>query len=284
MTAFNDACRSLHTGECRAAIAGGVHVMTPVSAPPTVMALKLAGFLEPKGQCKPFLADAGGYCRAEGAGLIVIKRLSDAIRDKDRIHGVIRGMGAGSMSSPGSILRPDPLLQSVSLARAVECSGIDPSEISFVEAHGPGTQQGDPAEVSSICSVLAPRGTRNPDNTLIIGSVKGNIGHLGAASGSISLFKVLAMMRYQTIAPQATFHPSNLNPRLSSFFEDHPIRISDREQKWGSSSRRIAVVSNFGASGYAGHMVVEDASTCVPQLTSPPSSWLRPELLRRLRQ
>lgn len=263
MTAINDACRALTTGECRAAIAGGVHVMTPISAPPTVMALKLAGFLDPKGQCKPFLADGGGYCRAEGAGLVVMKRLSDAIRDGDRIHGVIQGMGTGNMSSPRSIVRPDGSLQGRSLARAVSSSGINPSDISFVEAHGPGTQQGDPAELFSICAVLAQQGSRHRENLLTIGSVKGNLGHSEAASGALSLFKVLAMMRYQTIPPQATFHPSKLNPRLRSFFEEFPIRISDQQQKW-NSTRRIAVVNNFGATGYAGSIVVEDPSSCVP--------------------
>ena len=147
--------------------------MSPISAPPAVMALKLAGFLNPNGQCKPFLADGGGYCRAEGAGLAVMKRLSDAIRDGDRIHGVIQGMGAGNMASSRSIVRPDGYLQSLSLARAVTSSGIDPSEICFVEAHGPGTQQGDPAELFSICSVLAEQGSRCPDKILAIGSVKG---------------------------------------------------------------------------------------------------------------
>jgi acyl transferase domain-containing protein len=110
------------------------------------MALKLAGFLDPDGQCKPFLADGGGYCRVEGAGLVVLKCLSDAIRDGDRIHGVIRGMGTGNMSSPRSIIRPDGPLQGHSLARAVASSGLNPSDVSFVEAHGLGTQQGDPAE------------------------------------------------------------------------------------------------------------------------------------------
>jgi acyl transferase domain-containing protein len=267
MAAFNTACRALATGECRAAIAGGVHVMSPISGPPAVMSLKLAGFLEPRGQCKPFMIDGAGFCRAEGAGLAVMKRLSDAIHDGDRIHGVIHGIGIGNMASVSSIVRPDGPLQCLSLGRAVACSGIDPSEIRFVEAHGPGTQKGDPAEVFSICSVLAKQGSRYPDNTLTIGSVKGNVGHSAAASGSMSLFKVLAMMRYQMIPPQPNFHPSMLNPRLRTFFEDHPIRISDYEQKW-NAARRIAVVSNFGGTGYAGHIVVEDSATCVQPASS----------------
>ena len=262
MTAFNDACRALASGECRAVIAGGVHVITPISGPPAVIALKLAGFLDPKGQCKPFLIDGGGYCRAEGAGLAVMKRLSDAIRDGDRIHGVIHGIGTGNMATASSIVRPDGPLQCISLGRAIACSGIDPSQISFMEAHGPGTQKGDPAELFSICSVLAKQGSRDPNNTLTIGSIKANVGHSEAASGSISLFKVLAMMRYQTIPPQPNFHQSMLNPRLNTFFEDHPIRIADREEKW-NAERRIAVVNNLGASGYAAHIVVEDSATCV---------------------
>jgi acyl transferase domain-containing protein len=133
------------------------------------------------------------------------------------------------MASPRSIVRRDGPLQSISFARAVESSGIHASDISFVGAHGPGTQQGDPAELLtelfSICSVLARQGSRYPENFLAIGSIKGNVGHSGAASGTINLFKVLAMMRYQRIAPQANFHPSNLSPGLHSLFEDYPIRM-----------------------------------------------------------
>lgn len=235
--------------------------MTPVSAPPTVMSLKLAGFLDPEGQCKPFLVNGGGYSRAEGCGLVVLKRLSDALLEGDRIHGVIRGMGVGSMASTNSIVRPDGDFQSVSLARALSCSGIKASDINFVEAHGPGTQKGDPAEIHSICTVLAPKDSRDSTDPLIIGSIKGNIGHSEAASGVISLMKVLAMMKYKKMAPQATFSPAILNPRLDQFFNDHPIKISEFLQDW-EGDRRIATVSNFGATGYAGHIVVENV---VPQ-------------------
>lgn len=173
MTALNDACRSLATGECNVALAGGVHVVTPISAPPTVMSLKLAGFLDPTGQCKPFLASGKGYCRSEGCGITVLKRLDDAVRDGDRIHGVIRGMGVGLMSAAKSIVRPDAFLQSIILRRALSVSGVGAADISFVEAHGPGTQAGDPAELESICSVLAPPDLRPPGNELVVGSIKG---------------------------------------------------------------------------------------------------------------
>ena len=250
--------------------------MTPVSTPPTVMSLKLAGFLDPEGQCKPFLVNGGGYSRAEGCGLVVLKRLSDALQEGDRIHGVIRGMGVGSMASTNSIVRPDGDFQSASLARALSCSGIKTSDINFVEAHGPGTQKGDPAELYSICTVLAPKGSREPTDPLIIGSVKGNIGHSEAASGVISLIKVLAMMKYKKMAPQATFNSSILNPRLNQFFDNHPIKISEFLQDW-DGDRRIATVSNFGATGYAGHIVVENV---VPQVdAAQPSSCALPFLV-----
>ncbi|KAF8574361.1 ketoacyl-synt-domain-containing protein [Ramaria rubella] len=264
MTALNDACRALATRECNAALAGGVHIMSPVSAPAGVLSLRLAGLLETKGQCQPFLASGNGYCSSETCGLAVLKRLSDAIRDGDRIYGVIQGFGVGNMSSEASILCPESHLESAILAKAIASSGIDPKDISFVEAHGPGTKKGDPAELSAVCSVLAQSGSRSASNPLIIGSVKGNVGHSEAASGATSLFKVLAMMRHQKIPPQANFHPSKLNPDLRPFFDHHPIAMVSTEQDW-NASRRIAIVSNFGASGYAGYMVVEEPSSFVLQ-------------------
>ena len=250
--------------------------MTPISAPPIVMSLKLAGFLDPEGQCKPFLVNAGGYSRAEGCGLVVLKRLSEALQDGDRIHGIIRGMGIGGMASADYIIRPDGDFQSVSLTRTLACSGFKASDINFVEAHGPGTQKGDHAEVYAICAALAPKGTREPTDPLIIGSIKGNIGHCEASSGVISLIKVLTMMKYKKIAPQATFNSSILNPRLNQFFDNHPIKISEFLQDW-EGDRRVAIVSNFGATGYAGNIVVENVIS--KPNTAQPSSCALPFLV-----
>nr|WJZ49100.1 non-reducing polyketide synthase [Calonarius rufo-olivaceus] len=261
ITAINDACRALATGDCRAAIAGGVHVVTPVSGPISFYCIKRAGFLDRTGQCKPFLHNGTGYARSEGCGLVVMKRLSDAIREGDRIHGVIRGLCIRSMASPKFISQPNGSFQSVALAQAVKISGVDPAAISFVEAHGPGTAKGDLAEVSSLCSVLAQH--RAPDNPVTVGSLKGNVGHAEAASGTHSLAKVLAMFQRRRIPPQADFHPSRLNPTLQPFFDKYPIRIIENEEAW-TESHRIAVVGNFGASGNAGFMVVEEGSSFQP--------------------
>ena len=269
MSAFNDACRALATGECRAAIAGGVHVVTPVSGPISFYSLKRAGFLDKTGQCKPFLHDGSGYSRSEGCGLVVMKRLSDALCEGDRIHGVIRGLCIRNMASPHFISRPHALFQSAALEQAVKLSGVDPAAISFVEAHGPGTTRGDPIEISSLCSVLAHH--RAPDNPITIGSIKGNVGHAEAASGIHSLAKVIAMFQRRRIPPQADFHPSRMNPTLQPFFDNHPIRIIEKEEEW-DASHRIAVVSNFGASGNAGFMVVEEGPSFEPFMAkgSPP--------------
>jgi acyl transferase domain-containing protein len=261
ITAFNDACRALATGECRAAIAGGVHVVTPVSGPISFYSIKRAGFLDRTGQCKPFLHNGSGYARSEGCGLVVMKRLSDALREGDRIHGVIRGLCIRSMASPKFISQPNGSFQSVALAHAVKISGVDPAAISFVEAHGPGTAKGDPAEVSSLCSVLAQH--RTPDNPITVGSLKGNVGHAEAASGAHSLAKVIAMFQRRRIPPQADFHPSRMNPTLQPFFDKYPIRIIEKEEDW-DASHRIAIVSNFGASGNAGFIVVEEGPSFHP--------------------
>nr|WJZ49098.1 non-reducing polyketide synthase [Calonarius rufo-olivaceus] len=261
ISAINDACRALATGECRAAIAGGVHVVTPVSGPISFYSIKRAGFLDRTGQCKPFLHNGTGYSRSEGCGLVVMKRLSDAIREGDRIHGVIRGLCIRSMASPKFISQPNGQFQSVALAHAVKISGVDPAAISFVEAHGPGTAKGDLAEVSSLCTVLAQH--RATDNPVTVGSLKGNVGHAEAASGTHSLAKVIAMFQRRRIPPQADFHPSRLNPTLQPFFDKYPIRVIEKEEEW-NASHRIAVVGNFGASGNAGFMVVEEGSSFQP--------------------
>src|SRR4051794_4850297 len=168
-------------------------------------------FLSPTGQCKAFDALADGYSRAEGCGIFVIKRLSDALAENDRILGVIRGIEVNQSGQANSITHPHPPTQE-SLFKQLLCnSGVDASHVTVVEAHGTGTQAGDPSELEAIRSVFCP--SRPPSNPLHVTSIKGNIGHLEAASGAAGLAKLLLMLRHMKIPRQISLQ--KLNPRIT---------------------------------------------------------------------
>ncbi|CAP61360.1 uncharacterized protein PODANS_4_40 [Podospora anserina S mat+] len=249
--ALHHACQSLKSGECTVALAGGINVM---SSPYMHLGLSRAHFLSPTGQCKPFDVSADGYCRAEGAGLVVVKKLSDAIREGDHIHGVIRGMGLNQCGTAKSITHPDAATQAELFNEVLSRNHIDPDSISLVETHGTGTQAGDFAEITSLQSTF---GMRAPDNPLYISSVKGNIGHAEAASGLAGLTKLLLAMREKKLPPQASF--KTLNPRLKSIRE-HNIVIPTVLTDWTTRDKtpRRALLNNFGAAGSNAALVLEE--------------------------
>ncbi|KAK0669809.1 putative polyketide synthase [Cercophora samala] len=249
--ALHHACQSLKSGECTVALAGGINVM---SSPYMHLGLSRAHFLSPTGQCKPFDVSADGYCRAEGAGLVVVKKLSDAIREGDHIHGVIRGMGLNQCGTAKSITHPDAATQAELFNEVLSRNHIDPDSISLVETHGTGTQAGDFAEITSLQSTF---GVRAPDNPLHISSVKGNIGHAEAASGLAGLTKLLLAMREKKLPPQASF--KTLNPRLKSI-EEHNIVIPTVLTDWTTRDKtpRRALLNNFGAAGSNAALILEE--------------------------
>ncbi|KAK4174323.1 putative polyketide synthase [Triangularia setosa] len=249
--ALHHACQSLKSGECTVALAGGINVM---SSPYMHLGLSRAHFLSPTGQCKPFDVAADGYCRAEGAGLVVVKKLSDAIREGDHIHGVIRGIGLNQCGTAKSITHPDAATQTELFTDVLSRSRIDPGSISLVETHGTGTQAGDFAEITSLQSTF---GVRAPDNPLHISSVKGNIGHAEAASGLAGLTKLLLAMREKKLPPQASF--KTLNPRLKSISE-HNIIIPTVLTDWKTKDKtpRRALLNNFGAAGSNAALILEE--------------------------
>ncbi|KAK4205573.1 putative polyketide synthase [Triangularia verruculosa] len=249
--ALHHACQSLKSGECTVALAGGINVM---SSPYMHLGLSRAHFLSPTGQCKPFDVSADGYCRAEGAGLVVVKKLSDAIREGDHIHGVIRGIGLNQCGTAKSITHPDAATQAELFTDVLSRSRIDPDSISLVETHGTGTQAGDFAEITSLQSTF---GVRAADNPLHISSVKGNIGHAEAASGLAGLTKLLLAMREKKLPPQASF--KTLNPRLKSIGE-HNIVIPTVLTDWKTKDKtpRRALLNNFGAAGSNAALILEE--------------------------
>jgi acyl transferase domain-containing protein/SAM-dependent methyltransferase len=247
--AIHTACKALQMGECSQAMAGGV---TLLSAPYLYENLSAAHFLSPSGATKPFDASADGYCRGEGAGLVVLKKLSDARADNDNILGVIAGSAINQNSNCVSITVPHSPSQGNLYQRVAIQAGITPHELTFVEAHGTGTPVGDPIEMESIREVF---GGPRRDAPLFVSSVKGNIGHLEGASGVAALIKALLQMEYRTACTQASF--KRLNPKIPALEPDglsiptsnHPL----------SGDVLTSCVNNYGAAGSNAAMILVEA-------------------------
>ncbi|KAI3339589.1 hypothetical protein F4824DRAFT_455895 [Ustulina deusta] len=237
--AIHTACRALQAGEISQAVAGGV---TLITSPYLYENLSTAHFLSPSGATKPFDAEADGYCRGEGVGLVVLKRLSEALKDGDNVLGVIAGSAVNQNSNCVSITVPHSPSQSNLYQRVVSQAGINPQEITFVEAHGTGTPVGDPIEMESIREVFGGPG-RSAE--LFVSSVKGNIGHLEAASGVAALIKAILQMEYRTACVQASF--KKLNPRIPSLEADR-MRIPTANSALPLHPLS-ACVNNYGAAG-----------------------------------
>ncbi|KAG2359143.1 hypothetical protein BDR07DRAFT_1415802 [Suillus spraguei] len=251
IVAIHQACRSLVNGDCNAAIAGGVNVM---SSPDMFIGLDHGHFLSPTGQCKSFDASADGYSRSEGCSLFVLKRLSDAVAENDDILGVIRGIDLNQSGLAHSITHPHVPSQVSLMNRLLKNTGIDASRVSVVEAHGTGTQAGDFSELQSIRAVLCR--SRDSANPLHVTSIKANIGHLEAASGAAGLAKLLLMFQHDTIPAQISL--KTLNPRITPLAQDHTV-IDTVPTPWvRGSSTRMALLNNFGASGSNGALIVEE--------------------------
>lgn len=239
LVAINRACKAIQAGECPVALAGGVNVITGIH---NFLDLGKAGFLSATGQCKPFDAAADGYCRADGVGLVVLKSLNKAIADGDEVLGVIPGIATNHGGLSPSITVPYSRAQTSLFKTVLDRAGFKASQVSYIEAHGTGTQVGDPIEIGSVREVF---GGPQRENDIYIGSLKANLGHSEVAAGVGSLLKVLAMFRHGEIPPLAGFQ--NLNPKIPALEPDH-IRIPSQAIPW-DVSLRAALVNSYGAAG-----------------------------------
>ncbi|KAJ5357675.1 CAZyme family CE10 [Penicillium brevicompactum] len=246
--AIHLACKALQTNDCKIALAGGVNVLTN---PRVYQNLSAASFLSPSGACKPFDASADGYCRGEGAGLFVLRPLQDAIENGDPILGVIAGSAVNQGSNNSPITVPDAEAQRSLYNKAMSLAGVSPDEVTYVEAHGTGTQVGDPIELDSLRRTF---GGPHRRNNLHIGSIKGNIGHTETSSGAAGLLKTILMLQQQRIPRQANFN--QLNPKVKSLTPDRLV-IASESTEW-VSTKRVAMVSNYGASGSNAALIVKE--------------------------
>jgi acyl transferase domain-containing protein len=245
------ACQSLRSGESDLCLAGGVNL---ILSPDSTISSSQTGMLSVEGRCKTFDAAADGYVRGEGCGVIVLKRLSDAVRDNDNILALIRGSAANHNGLSNSLSAPNGLAQQAVIRQALANGNVHPSQISYVDAHAVGTAIGDAIEFKAIKTVLMEG--REPDNLCWIGSVKTNIGHLEAAAGISALIKVVLSLKHKTIPPH--LHLNELNPYIS--LEGTPLSIPNVTQEWSRDGKsRFAGVSAFGFGGTNAHVILEEA-------------------------
>ncbi len=251
MVAVNDAVADLQHGKADLAIAGGVQAILNGR----IYELRAeAMMLSPDGQCKTFDASANGYVRGEGCGVVVLKRLSEAEADGDRIWAVIRGSAVNhGGASVGLTVPHTPALERV-METALAEAGVLPSEVDYLEAHGTGTAVGDPIELDAVANVYGPG--READRPLLTGSVKTNIGHLESAAGVAGLIKAALVLKRGVIPKHLHFE----NPNPSFDWDRHPLQVTSTMVDWPrrNGQPRLAGVNSFGISGTNAHLVVEE--------------------------
>ncbi|QKV96316.1 SDR family NAD(P)-dependent oxidoreductase [Streptomyces sp. NA02950] len=245
LVAVHMACESLRSGAARLALAGGVHLNL---VPESTIAFARSGALSPDCRSHTFDARANGFVRGEGAGVVVLKRLADAVADGDDVYCVLLG-GAVNHDGPGALTVPSAEAQSALLRGAYRAAGVAPAQVRYVELHGTGTRAGDPVEASALAAVFGEgRDTAQP---LLVGSVKTNIGHLDAAAGVVGLIKVALSVRHGLLPASLNYETPNPDIPL----ERWKLRVNAATGAWPDAPR-LAGVSSFGIGGTNCHLVV----------------------------
>lgn len=275
LVAIHLACESLNKGECAAAIAGGVNLYLH---PAKYIQLCQHQMLSPSGRCHSFGAAADGFAPGEGVGVLVLRRMADAVRDNDRVLAAIRGTAVNHNGRTNGYTVPRSRSQAALVKSALGDGDVPPESITYVEAHGTGTKLGDPIEVMGLAEVLGGKDA----GPCAIGSVKSNIGHLESAAGVAGVIKTILQMQHKSIAP--SLHSEQLNPALE--LETTRFFVPQAVQAWEANGERPrrAGVSSFGAGGTNGHLVLEevpDAAECAATtgpMVFPLSARTRPSL------
>ncbi|WP_280500644.1 type I polyketide synthase [Nocardia farcinica] len=250
LVAFHLACQALDNGDCEVALAGGVNVMLQ---PETFVMMCKGGFLAADGRCKSFDAAGDGYGRGEGGGIVVLKKLDDAVRDGDRIYAVVKATGANQDGRTTAITVPNADSQEA-LARAVcERAGLAPERISYVEAHGTGTPVGDPIELRALGRVYGA--VEGRETTLGVGSLKATLGHTEAASGIAGVIKSALALTHRTLPPQGWLN--ELNPDIP--FADLNLHVQLEAQPYESETVPMTIaVNGFGYGGTNAHAILQE--------------------------
>jgi acyl transferase domain-containing protein/NAD(P)-dependent dehydrogenase (short-subunit alcohol dehydrogenase family)/acyl carrier protein len=251
LVATHLACQSLRMGESDVALAGGVSLML---APEMMITLSKVGFMSPGGRCRTFDALADGFTRGEGCGVVVLKRLSDAIADNDRVLAIIRGSAVNQDGRSTVLAAPNGLAQQALVREALGNAQLTADRVGFVETHGTATPLGDPIEVEALAATIgAPR---SDASLCYLGSAKANLGHLEAAAGVAGLIKAALVLMHAEIPRQVHF--STLNPHVS--LKGTCLAVADRHLSWHAGALpRVAGVSGFGVGGTNAHVLLEEA-------------------------
>ncbi|MGC0318453.1 SDR family NAD(P)-dependent oxidoreductase [Kitasatospora acidiphila] len=260
LVALHLACQALRNEECDLALAGGVTLMLGTR---TTMSFARMGMLSPTGRCRTFDAAADGFVRGEGCGVVVLKRLADALRDDDRILALVRGSAVNQDGRSDVLASPSVEAQKALYHQALDRAGTDPRELGLVETHGTGTPVGDPVEFSSVAAVYGLGQGR-----CALGSVKTNVGHLEPAAGVIGLIKTVLCLQRGLIPPN--LHFTRWNPTITA--EGTRLFVPTELNPWPTQTgSRLAAVSSFGFSGTNAHVVLEQAPTrtCAAALPGP---------------
>ncbi|MEO3825536.1 beta-ketoacyl synthase N-terminal-like domain-containing protein [Actinomadura sp. B10D3] len=262
LVAVHMACEALRSGQCEIALAGGVEIRLPVGG---YFYTAGAGFFSPNGTVRPFDANANGTVFGSGAGAVAIRRLSDALADRDTIHAVIAGSAVNNDGSgKTALMTPAVDGQAAVIEAALAASGVEPADVGFVEAHGTGSMVSDPIEVAALDRAYRRDGAQGASCALA--SVKGNVGHLGAAAGVCGLIKTVRCVGEGLLPASLNF--TEPNPRID--FESSPFYVVDELTKWrGNGDRRRAGVSAFGVGGTNAHVILEEPPDARPRERRP---------------
>jgi acyl transferase domain-containing protein/acyl carrier protein len=251
LVAVHTACLYLRMGECRTALAGGCNA---ILSPQVCVSLSKAHMMAADGRCKTFDSRADGFVRGEGCGMVVLKRLSHALADRDHILAVIDGSAANHDGHSSGLSVPSRTAQEAAIRQALSVAGVQGHEIDYVETHGTGTSLGDPIEARALAAIYGAN--RSASQPLVVGAVKTNIGHLESAAGIAGLIKAVLSLEHEQIP--ANLHFREMNPHID--WAGMPVRIPVEPVAWPRSGRRRrAGVSSFGFSGTNAHVIVEEA-------------------------
>ncbi len=265
LTALNRALQSLKNGECSLALVGAVSLLID---PAITDAAQSMGVLSPDSRCATFDANANGYVRGEGVGCVVVKALSEALRDGDHIYAVIESCSENHGGHAHSLTAPNPRAQTALLQKAYTPELA--RQVSYLETHGTGTQLGDPIEIDALKQAWSTLVPDSEQNSLWLGSVKTNVGHLEPAAGIASLMKVLLCFKHGELP--ANIHFSTQNPLID--FTGSPFQLLIHNQPWTCEGARVAGISSFGFGGSNAHVVLSEAPKADRSYNLKPHPWL----------
>ncbi|BBM86751.1 polyketide synthase [Candidatus Uabimicrobium amorphum] len=256
LVATHLACQSLRSGESNLAIVGGVNLML---SPATTINFSKARMMSADGRCKTFDDSANGYVRGEGCGVVVLKRLSQAISDGNKIYALIKGSAVNQDGHSGGLTAPNGPAQEKVIREALHEAQVAAKDVCYIEAHGTGTSLGDPIELQALGKVLS----EERQEPFVVGSLKTNIGHLEAAAGVAGLIKTALALHHSKIPAHLHFtKPSSFIP-----WKNIPVEVATNMRDWPQQRKKIAGVSSFGFTGTNSHVILEEAPQFVPQTT-----------------